>query len=280
VTPARSAAIGLAGLGAATAVQALPAVACWPALRSRLAPAMAGHGDPTHVALTFDDGPDRRSTPHFLRLLRARRITATFFLLGRMLPGNADVAADLVADGHEIGLHGFDHRCLLLRGPRATYDDLARGRDAVAEATGVVPRWWRPPYGVLSSAALVAAARLELTPVLWTAWGRDWSARATPESVRRIVLKDLACGGTILLHDSDCTSAPGSWRTTLAALPGLLDHCQSRGWQVGPLREHGHRSANGSATNGSATNGSATNGSDGHGSNGHGSNGRAGEAAA
>ncbi|MBO0870452.1 MAG: polysaccharide deacetylase family protein, partial [Micromonosporaceae bacterium] len=215
----------------------------WPALRRRLAPATAGHGDDRHVALTFDDGPDRRSTPHFLRLLRARQVTATFFLLGRMLPGNADVAAELVADGHEIGLHGFDHRCLLWRGPRATYDDLARGRDAVAEATGVVPRWWRPPYGVLTAAALVAAARLELTPVLWTAWGRDWAAAATPVSVRRIVLKDLGRGGTLLLHDSDCTSAPGSWRTTLAALPGLLDHCQVRGWQVGPLRDHGHQPA-------------------------------------
>jgi peptidoglycan/xylan/chitin deacetylase (PgdA/CDA1 family) len=232
---ARAAAIGLGGLAVA---QALPAVASWPALRRQLSPAVGGEGEPGHVAFTFDDGPDRRSTPHFLRLLRARGIHATFFLLGRMLRGNADVAADLVTEGHEIGLHGFDHRCLLVRGPQATYDDLARGRDAVARATGVVPRWWRPPYGVLTSAALIAAGRLDLTPVLWTAWGRDWSARATPQSVRRIVLRDLASGGTVLLHDSDCTSAPGSWRATLAALPGLLDHCYAEGWRVGPLRDH------------------------------------------
>ncbi|WP_434481832.1 glycosyltransferase [Streptomyces sp. NBC_01340] len=46
-------------------------------------------------------------------------------------------------------------------------------------------------------------------------------------------------GGTILLHDSDCTSAPDSWRVTLAALPGVLDTCEAHGWQIGPLREHG-----------------------------------------
>jgi peptidoglycan-N-acetylglucosamine deacetylase len=227
------------GLGALGAAHALPAAACWPALRARVVPALAGIGAPGHVALTFDDGPDRRSTPRFLRLLAARRVRATFFLLGGMARGNAEVAEAIVDGGHEIALHGYQHRCLLLRGPRATYDDLARGKDAVARATGVVPRWWRPPYGVLSTAALVAAARLELTPVLWTAWGRDWSARASVGSVHRIVTKDLRDGGTVLLHDSDCTSAPGSWRTTLAALPGLLDHCARNGWRVGPLGEHG-----------------------------------------
>jgi peptidoglycan-N-acetylglucosamine deacetylase len=226
------------GVGVLGAAHALPAAACWPALRAAVAPSLAGIGAPGHVALTFDDGPDRRSTPQFLRLLRARGIRATFFLLGGMARGNGEVAEAIVADGHEIALHGYQHRCLLLRGPRATYDDLARGRDAVARATGVVPRWWRPPYGVLSTAALAAAARLELTPVLWTAWGRDWSARASVQSVHRIVTRDLRSGGTVLLHDSDCTSAPGSWRTTLAALPGLLDHCAGNGWRVGPLAQH------------------------------------------
>lgn len=231
----------LAGVGALAAAHALPAAASWPALRSHLTPAMAGWGVAGHVALSFDDGPDRRSTPRFLRLLRARGVSATFFLLGRMVRDNADVAAELVDGGHEVGLHGYDHICLLLRGPRATYDDLARGQDTVARATGVVPRWWRPPYGVLTASALFAAARLGLTPVLWTAWGRDWSARATPQSVHRTVVRDLSSGGTVLLHDSDTTSTPGSWRTTLAALPRLLDHCAEQGWRVGTLGEHmGH----------------------------------------
>ncbi|HWB38304.1 MAG TPA: polysaccharide deacetylase family protein, partial [Rugosimonospora sp.] len=67
------------------AAHAAPAAASWPALRQRVAPGMSGLGRAGHVALTFDDGPDRRSTPRFLRLLRARRVRATFFLLGGML---------------------------------------------------------------------------------------------------------------------------------------------------------------------------------------------------
>ena len=86
--------------------------------------------------------------------------------------------------------------------------------------------------------AHLACRRLGLTPVLWTSWGEDWRAGATPAVVHDAVDRDLRGGGTVLLHDSDCTSATGSWRTTLAALPGILDTCQERGLTVGPLRDH------------------------------------------
>jgi peptidoglycan/xylan/chitin deacetylase (PgdA/CDA1 family) len=238
--PAALAGAVAAGLaGAAVAAYALPAAASLPALRRQLAPALAGRGRADHVALTLDDGPDPLSTPHFLRLLAGRDLRASFFLLGSMVSHSPGLAKEMVAAGHEIGLHGYHHRCLLLRGPRDTYADLARGRDTVEAATGVELRWFRPPYGVLTTATLIATRRLGLTPVLWTAWGRDWSGRATPSSVERIVRADLRGGGTILLHDSDCTSAPGSWHSTLGALPRLLDHCARRGWAVGPLAEHG-----------------------------------------
>ena len=57
--------------------------------------------------------------------------------------------------------------------------------------------------------------------MLWTAWGRDWRADATPESVVGDVLDGYVDGGTVLLHDSDCTSAPECWHATLGALPAL-----------------------------------------------------------
>jgi hypothetical protein len=59
--------------------------------------------------------------------------------------------------------------------------------------------------------------------------------------VYRTVLADLRGGGTILLHDSDVTSVPGSWRATLGAVPKLVEACHERGLRVGPLAEHGVR---------------------------------------
>ncbi|GAB3161142.1 polysaccharide deacetylase family protein [Micromonospora sonneratiae] len=233
---------GLAGLavaaGTAAVVHAAPALTSLPALRIRLFPALSGLGDPARVALTFDDGPDPNVTPRFVETLARYRVRATFFLIGSMLAREPTLGGDLTAAGHEVAVHGWTHRNLLFRGPAATYRDLARTRDLVGAVTGRTPRFFRPPYGVLSSASLVAAHRLRLTPVLWTAWGRDWSRTATVDSVLGNLTTGLTGGGTVLLHDSDCASAPGSWRASLAALPYLLDECARRGWSVGPLGEH------------------------------------------
>jgi peptidoglycan/xylan/chitin deacetylase (PgdA/CDA1 family) len=90
---------------------------------------------------------------------------------------------------------------------------------------------------VLTASALVTARRLGMTPVLWTAWGRDWTARATPASVLHTIGDRLA-GGTILLHDSDCTSAPGAWHATLGAVRPLVQRAREQSLAVGPLRDH------------------------------------------
>ncbi|TVT60860.1 polysaccharide deacetylase family protein [Amycolatopsis rhizosphaerae] len=228
----------LPALLAGAAFHAAPAAAFLPPLRKKFLPRLAGIGDPGHVALTFDDGPHPLSTPHFLRLLEDRGVRATFFLLGDQVVRSPGLAAEIAGAGHEIALHGWEHRCLLRHGPRRVHDDLARALDAIERATGRRPRWFRAPYGVFSGGALVAAKRLGLTPVLWTSWGFDWTARATGESVRRTVLKDLRGGGTILLHDSDHAASPGSWRSALDALGPLLDECHRAGLRVGPLGEH------------------------------------------
>ncbi|MHC3467616.1 polysaccharide deacetylase family protein [Streptomyces sp. 7R007] len=225
------------------AVHAAPVLSAFGPLRNRAMPRLAGRGRPDHVALTFDDGPDPLSTPFFLRVLEKRQVKATFFLLGSQARRSPGLVREIADAGHEIAVHGWLHRPLLLRGPRATYDDLARARDTVGALTGRRPSLFRPPYGVMSAAAHLAARRLGLTPVLWTCWGEDWTARATPDSVHRTVVRDLHGGGTILLHDSDCTSAPGAWRSALGALPRILDTCAERGLPVGPLRDHRPRRA-------------------------------------
>jgi peptidoglycan/xylan/chitin deacetylase (PgdA/CDA1 family) len=228
------------GLAAGLAVaQAGPGITGLGPVRRALFPRLAGQGDPGHVALTFDDGPDPAATPKFLDLLADRQVSATFFLLGRMVARSPGLAAELAAAGHEVGVHGWEHRYLPPRGPRATFDDLHRATEIITRAAGTRPRLFRPPYGVLSGAALLAARRLGLTPVLWGAWGREWRPGATPDSVYASLSGRLRGGVTVLLHDSDCTSPPGSWSAALGALPRLLDECSRRGLAVGPLGQHG-----------------------------------------
>jgi peptidoglycan-N-acetylglucosamine deacetylase len=229
----------LAAAAGLAVAQAGPGLTGLGPVRSVAFPRLAGRGDPDHVALTFDDGPDPASTPQFLQVLADHDVRATFFMLGGMVARAPGLAAEIAAAGHEVGVHGWEHRYLPTRGPAATRSDLTRATELIAEVTGLRPWLFRPPYGVLSGPSLVIARKLGLTPVLWGAWGKEWAAGATGESVLQTVLRGLDGGVTVLLHDSGCTAPPGSWQAALAAVPPLLDECARRGLRVGPLAEHG-----------------------------------------
>jgi peptidoglycan-N-acetylglucosamine deacetylase len=246
-------------VAAGTLVHLLPGVATLRRVRCLAMPALSGVGTHNHVALTFDDGPDPASTPAFLDALdaldampasdepeAAGGLKATFFLLGEQVSRHPDLAAEVVRRGHEIGVHGFAHRNHLAHSARWTSDDLRRAIATIGEATGAAPRWFRPPYGALSASSLVAARRAGLPTVLWTTWGRDWRAEATAQTVVHDIAATWRSGATVLLHDSDITSAPRSWRAALAALPILAERWSAAGLTVGTLEAHGigdgHRS--------------------------------------
>jgi peptidoglycan-N-acetylglucosamine deacetylase len=226
----------VAGLAVA---QAGPGLTGFGPVRSFAFRRLAGTGDPGHVALTFDDGPDPASTPAFLRVLDDRGVRATFFMLGSLVARAPGLAAEIAAAGHEIGVHGWDHRYLPARGPAATRSDLTRATELIADVTGVRPWLFRPPYGVLSGPSLVTARNLGLTPLLWGSWGREWTAAATGETVLQTLLRGLDGGVTVLLHDSGAIAPSGSWEAALAAVPPLLDECAQRGLLVGTVAEHG-----------------------------------------
>jgi peptidoglycan/xylan/chitin deacetylase (PgdA/CDA1 family) len=215
---------------------ALPAVTARGPAR-RLTPGLAGEGRPGGIALTFDDGPDPSGTPAVLEALDGLGWRATFFLLGAQVRRHPDIARLVVEAGHEVAVHGTVHRNHLARTPLGIRRDLRVATGEIAEVTGLRPRWFRPPYGVLSGGTLWAARDLGLTPVLWTAWGKDWLA-GPPARVVAEVLRTLRDGGTVLLHDSDCTSRPDSWRSTVAALPMLAAQVRARGLEVRTLTDH------------------------------------------
>ena len=175
------------------------------------------------VALTFDDGPHPQGTPAVLELLRAAGATATFFLVGEQVERWPAMAAEIAAAGHEIALHGHRHQLVLRKTPAALRNDLDHGVDVIATATGRRPTRYRPPYGVFSIGALALVRRLGWAPLLWSRWGRDWEARATAAGVARRATAHLRAGDVVLLHDADHYSSEGSWRTTVAALPLVLE---------------------------------------------------------
>jgi peptidoglycan/xylan/chitin deacetylase (PgdA/CDA1 family) len=219
---------------AAMASYLLPGLAqLWPRLRDALGvehETASGAG----YALTFDDGPHAQGTPAVLDVLAASGVRATFFLVGEQLRRNPALGAEIVAAGHAIGLHCDRHRNLLRLTPRQVRADLDRAQSTIEDLTGRSPELYRPPYGVLNAAALRLARSRSWRTLLWSAWGRDWQARATPASIASLLTAEAGEGSVLLLHDADDYGSPGSWRRTAAALPLVLETLAERGLEPVP----------------------------------------------
>ena len=174
------------------------------------------------VVLTFDDGPHPEGTPAVLEVLARAGARAMFFMVGEQVQRRPAVAASVVQAGHLVALHGYRHRLQPRLRSAAVADDLARGAAAIADATGVQPLWHRPPYGIYSAAGLAAARSLELRPLLWSRWGKDWRKFTTPARIAARATRELRAGDVILLHDADFYSAKCSHERTVTALPSVI----------------------------------------------------------
>jgi len=186
--------------------------------------------DVARVALTFDDGPDPRTTPAVLDRLDALGLSATFFCLGVHAAAHPDLVRELVARGHQVETHGYRHEHHFARLPGWIRADLDAALAAMAEA-GVRPRWFRPPYGQTTGPTLVEARRHDLRVVLWSAWGREWDEPDAPAVARR-VRAALAPGTIVLLHDADVGSPVGSSARAAEALGPIADAIAALGLEA------------------------------------------------
>src|SRR5437764_80828 len=225
----RRALIGGAAVAGAWSLPALAAIA-EPVARTLEIPRWLDRSDA--AAITFDDGPHPEGTPAVLEALARANARATFFLVGEQIERTGSLAAEIVAAGHRIAIHGNRHRNQLRLTAREVDDDYARAETVIAEATSVRPTVYRPAYGIFSWPGLAAVRRRGWTPLLWSRWGRDWARSATPESIAAKVTDGLRGGDVLLLHDADTYSAPGSHRRTAAALPRVLEEIERLGLET------------------------------------------------
>jgi peptidoglycan/xylan/chitin deacetylase (PgdA/CDA1 family) len=203
-------------------------------LRRRRFPALERLAGPSgKVVLTFDDGPDVE-TPALLEVLDAHGIRATFFVVGEQVETHAAVASEAAARGHQLALHGSAHFRHDRSPARAGPEDMRRGLEQVSGALDLRPQWYRPPFGRFSTASYAACRELELTPVHWSASGRDWTDIAAAK-IAANVGRDLGDGAIVLLHDSARYGERRSARATSEAIPLIAEAVRSRGLEFGTL---------------------------------------------
>lgn len=162
----------------------------------------------TTVVLTYDDGPQPGGTEPVLDALAERGATATFFMLVGRARRHPELVSRVLAAGHEVGLHGMDHRRLSTVPVREVGPALTEGKAALEDLTGRPVRWFRPPYGAQTPATWLATRRAGLTPVVWGPAAYDWEERPVDELADR-AMAGLAPGSVLLVHDGYAAAADG-----------------------------------------------------------------------
>jgi peptidoglycan/xylan/chitin deacetylase (PgdA/CDA1 family) len=161
------------------------------------------------VVLTFDDGPEPGSTDRILAALADAGATATFFVLVGRVRRYRQLFDEIVAAGHEVALHGMDHRALPEVPPAEVAAAMRAGRAELEDAAGQAVRWHRPPYGRQTPRTWRAVTGAGLTPVLWgpTTW--DW--RDVPHEARLAKAREgVHPGAIVLAHDGFADAADGA----------------------------------------------------------------------
>jgi peptidoglycan/xylan/chitin deacetylase (PgdA/CDA1 family) len=187
------------------------------------------HADGPYIALTFDDGPGKATTPRLLDLLAKRGIKVTFFVLGENAKANPEILKREVAEGHEIGNHSWDHPDLAKKSDDVVRNQLQQTQDEVFQITGIKPKVMRPPYGALTDRQKKwVHDEFGVNIILWEVDPNDWK-KPGPAVVAHRILEGTRPGAIILSHDIHAQ--------TVDAMPEVLDGLLAKGYKFVTVSE-------------------------------------------
>ena len=181
--------------------------------------------------LTVDDGPDPEGTPRWLDALARHDAHAVFFLSGPSAKRHPGTVRRIVAAGHRVGNHGWDHVSAWRARPAAVRAGLERAERLLEDLTGGAVRDVRPPYGRVTPGLIRwcrtrgAGRRL----VLWDLLPGDYLADRTPAALAAETVALARPGGVAVFHDG----APAAW--ACAALDLALPRLARAGWRFPAL---------------------------------------------
>ena len=169
------------------------------------------------LCLTFDDGPDQKSTPQIVNILDKYKIKAVFFCNGRSAEKYPSLVKQLISHGHVIGNHGFSH----LNGWKTSRRKYIADVTNAAEYTSSV--LFRPPYGRLRLIQYLKLRR-KYKVVLWDVMPYDFDMSFGYKNTLTVLMKKIRPGSIVVLHDQPSSAA-------LIILDQFIDQSLQRGFK-------------------------------------------------
>ena len=183
--------------------------------------------DKPMLALTFDDGPSAH-TDRLLDIFAKYGGKGTFFVVGNLIDGRKNTVKRIVAEGHELGNHSWNHRQLTNLSEEEITDQIMMTRAKIYDTVGVDSLIVRPPYGACNDAVKAVGAKVGVSFVNWSVDTLDWKSK-NATAVHNEIMKYASDGAIILCHDLH--------KTTVDAMETVIPELIKRGYQLVTVSE-------------------------------------------
>lgn len=174
------------------------------------------------VLFTFDDGPNPKTTPAVLDILKKHDIKAVFFLVGEMAGSQNKAVPKLVerilAEGHVIANHTQRHKDLCrVKTEEAAVEDIDRGRETIEKVAGIELGWFRAPFGVRCERLDRLLAERKLKHFHWDLDPQEWKHNDAQKTTSYVTgsLARSSRRNVLLVHDIK--------KATVTSLPQILE---------------------------------------------------------
>lgn len=178
------------------------------------------------VAITFDDGPDTKTTPKILKILDKYDIPATFFVIGENAQKHGDVCKEIISSGHQLANHSFTHLRPTDVSIKTLINDFEKCNELLKDITNMDIQYIRPPYGLVTLNQLLVLREKNFKIIGWSVDSMDWHTSDKDEIIR-CVIDGIHPGAIVLMH-----SAGGSDNrvATVHALPTIIESLKEQGY--------------------------------------------------
>ena len=186
-----------------------------------------GSSGKKQIAITFDDGPGPH-TLEVLDMLKANGVKATFFMEGQLVNIRPSVARMVIADGHEVGSHLYDHpnfyKMKGIENKPKLLKQIQQSENAFAKIN-YKPRLVRMPYGFVNTWVKETLAENGYTDINWS-FGCDWN-KMKKEELAEVYVKNVKAGAILLFHDGG-----NNRERTIYAAKMVIDEARKKGLEL------------------------------------------------
>ncbi|MBB6443890.1 polysaccharide deacetylase family protein [Bacillus benzoevorans] len=186
-----------------------------------------GNPDKPMVSLIINVAWGNEYLSDMLATLKRHHIHATFFLEGRWVKKNPELAKMITDAGHEAGNHSYTHPNMQNLTSAQIRQEMVKTNEVIEATTGERVRWMAPPSGSYKNEVVQIAAEEKLGTIMWSVDTIDWQ-RPTPDVLIDRVMSKIHNGAIILMHPTEPTAK---------SLEQLIGQIKAKGLQIGTISE-------------------------------------------